>query len=33
MDNFGFECSESFQVTETGAKTFAAFERKLFVIA
>ncbi|MDZ7667201.1 MAG: M24 family metallopeptidase [Desulfotignum sp.] len=32
MDNFGFECSESFQVTATGAKTFAAFERKLFVI-
>ena len=32
MDNFGFECSESFRVTETGAKTFASFERKLFVI-
>ena len=32
MDNFGFECSESFRVTETGAKTFATFERKLFVI-
>ncbi|MCF8092077.1 MAG: M24 family metallopeptidase [Desulfotignum sp.] len=33
MDNFGFECSESFQVTENGARTFADFERKLFVIA
>ncbi|MCF8074688.1 MAG: M24 family metallopeptidase [Desulfotignum sp.] len=33
MDNFGFECSESFQVTDTGAKTFATFDRKLFVIA
>ncbi|MDA3916034.1 MAG: M24 family metallopeptidase [Deltaproteobacteria bacterium] len=32
MDNFGFECSESFRVTETGVKTFASFERKLFVI-
>ncbi len=32
MDNFGFECSESFRITETGAKTFASFERKLFVI-
>ena len=32
MDNFGFECSESFRVTETGAETFANFERKLFVI-
>ncbi len=32
MDNFGFECSESFQVTQTGAGTFADFERKLFVI-
>lgn len=32
MDNFGFECSESFQVTETGARTFATFDRKLFVI-
>jgi len=32
MDNFGFECSESFRVTEDGAKTFASFERKLFVI-
>jgi Xaa-Pro dipeptidase len=32
MDNFGFECSESFRVTKTGAKTFARFDRKLFVI-
>jgi ectoine hydrolase len=33
MDNFGFECSESFRVTDTGARTFATFDRKLFVIA
>jgi Xaa-Pro dipeptidase len=32
MDNFGFECSESFRVTKTGAETFATFDRKLFVI-
>ncbi len=32
MDDFGFECSESFRVTEKGAKTFASFDRKLFVI-
>ncbi|MCP4024515.1 MAG: M24 family metallopeptidase [Desulfobacteraceae bacterium] len=32
MDNYGFECSESFRVTKNGAKTFARFERKLFVI-
>ena len=32
MDNFGFECSESFRVTQTGARTFAEFERKLFII-
>ncbi|HCY85200.1 MAG TPA: ectoine hydrolase DoeA [Desulfobacteraceae bacterium] len=32
MDDFGFECSESFRVTQTGAKTFASFDRKLFVI-
>ncbi len=32
MDDFGFECSESFRVTENGAATFAQFERKLFVI-
>jgi Xaa-Pro dipeptidase len=32
MDNFGFECSESFQVTKTGTETFATFDRKLFVI-
>jgi len=32
MDDFGFECSESFRVTETGAKTFASFERKLFIV-
>ena len=32
MDNFGFECSESFRVTEDGCETFANFPRKLFVI-
>lgn len=31
MDNYGFECSESFRVTETGCETFADFPRKLFV--
>ena len=31
MDDYGFECSESFRVTETGCKTFADFPRKLFV--
>jgi len=31
MDNYGFECSESFRVTETGSETFADFPRKLFV--
>ena len=32
MNDFGFECSESFRVTEKGAATFARFDRKLFVI-
>jgi ectoine hydrolase len=32
MDNYGFECSESFRVTENGAITFASFDRKLFII-
>ncbi len=32
MDNYGFECSETFRVTDTGAKTFARFDRKLFII-
>jgi Xaa-Pro dipeptidase len=32
MDNYGFECSESFRVTEEGCETFANFPRKLFVI-
>lgn len=32
MDNWGFECSEAFRVTETGCETFADFPRKLFVI-
>jgi Xaa-Pro dipeptidase len=31
MDDWGFECSESFRVTETGHETFADFPRKLFV--
>ncbi|MFZ7126545.1 MAG: M24 family metallopeptidase [Desulfobacterales bacterium] len=31
MDDYGFECSESFRVTETGCETFASFPRKLFV--
>lgn len=31
MDNWGFECSESFRVTENGCETFADFPRKLFV--
>jgi ectoine hydrolase len=31
MDNWGFECSESFRVTEDGCETFAHFPRKLFV--
>lgn len=30
MDNYGFECSESFRITETGCETFADFPRKLF---
>jgi Xaa-Pro dipeptidase len=32
MDNYGFECSESFRITENGCETFADFPRKLFVI-
>ncbi|MGD2098619.1 MAG: M24 family metallopeptidase [Desulfobacterales bacterium] len=32
MDNYGFECSESFHVTEDGCETFADFPRKLFRI-
>jgi ectoine hydrolase len=32
MDNYGFECSESFRVTQTGCQTLADFPRKLFVI-
>ena len=32
MDNYGFECSESFSVTENGCETFADFPRKLFII-
>lgn len=31
MDDYGFECSESFRVTDTGCETFANFPRKLFV--
>jgi Xaa-Pro dipeptidase len=32
MDNYGFECSESFRITENGCETFADFPRKLFII-
>ncbi len=32
MDDYGFECSESFRVTENGCETFADFPRKLFII-
>ncbi|MDM8555045.1 M24 family metallopeptidase [Desulfococcaceae bacterium HSG7] len=32
MDDYGFECSESFMVTETGCVTFAQFPRRLFII-
>ena len=32
MDSYGFECSESFRITEDGCETFANFPRKLFVI-
>ena len=31
MEDWGFECSESFRVTETGCETFADFPRKLFI--
>jgi len=31
MDDWGFECSESFRVTATGHETFADFPRKLFI--
>jgi ectoine hydrolase len=31
MDDYGFECSESFYLTETGCETFAHFPRRLFV--
>jgi Xaa-Pro dipeptidase len=31
MDDFGFECSESFRVSEGGCETFAEVPRKLFV--
>jgi len=31
MDDWGFECSESFRVTEGGSETFADFPRKLFI--
>ncbi|MGB8426515.1 MAG: M24 family metallopeptidase [Desulfobacterales bacterium] len=31
MDDWGFECSESFRVTELGCETFADFPRRLFV--
>ena len=31
MDNYGFECSESFRVSDTGCETFSSVPRKLFV--
>ena len=31
MDDYGFECSESFRVSEDGCETFADVPRKLFV--
>lgn len=31
MDDYGFECSETFRVTEQGCETFADVPRKLFV--
>lgn len=31
MDDYGFECSESFRVDDGGCETFADVERKLFV--
>lgn len=31
MDNYGFECSESFRVSENGCETFADVPRKLFI--
>ena len=31
MDDWGFECSESFRITENGSETFADFPRKLFI--
>jgi Xaa-Pro dipeptidase len=32
LDDGGFECSESFRITETGYQTFADFPRKLLRI-
>jgi Xaa-Pro dipeptidase len=32
MDDWGFECSESFRVTDSGCETFADYPRKLFRI-
>ena len=32
MDNWGFECSETFCVTDIGCETFSKFPRKLFLI-
>jgi Xaa-Pro dipeptidase len=31
MDDYGFECSESFRVSQTGCETFSSVPRKLFV--
>jgi len=33
MENYGFECSESFRITENGCETLADFPRKLFLIS
>jgi Xaa-Pro dipeptidase len=33
MEDYGFECSESFRVSETGCETFADVPRKLFLKA
>jgi Xaa-Pro dipeptidase len=31
LDDWGFECSESFRVTADGHETFADFPRRLFI--
>ena len=32
FDDYGFECSEAFRVTDTGVETFADFPRQLFLL-